>query len=467
MDARIGFFGAARNVTGSSYLVECGGHRVLVDCGLYQERSLQSRNWDPFRVPAASIDAVLLTHGHLDHCGLLPKLVREGFTGPVHATPATADIARVVILDSARIQEEDAEHKRRRHAQQGRTPPHPVVPLYTVAEAEAALPRLREAAYGKRFTAAPGIDAVYQDAGHILGSGSIRLHLAAGGEERSLVFSGDLGRWNAPILRDPEPAPASDYIVVESTYGDQVHEGMNTIPGELAKVINDTCAAGGNLIIPSFAVERTQELLYHMSLLLRQNKIPHVAVFLDSPMAVKVTEIFRKHPQLFDDETRARLARGDHPCDFPQLHLSRTVDQSKAINHIRGSVIVIAGSGMCTGGRIKHHLAANLERPESTILFVGYQANGTLGRLILDRVPEVRILGVTHPVRAQVRRIHGFSAHAGRDELQRWLAQAGTPRKVFVTHGEPDSAESFAALLRQTHGWHTVVPAYGDVVELG
>jgi metallo-beta-lactamase family protein len=466
MDARIGFFGAARNVTGSCYFVECGGRRVLVDCGLYQERDLKARNWAPFRVPPSSIDAVLLTHGHLDPCGLIPKLVREGFTGPIYATAATVDIARLVILDSARLQEEDAEQKRRRHAEQGREPPQPVVPLYTVAEAEAALPQLRAIEYGQRFTAAPGIDAVYQDAGHILGSGSIRLHLASGGEERTVLFSGDLGRWNAPILRDPEPAPAVDYIVVESTYGDQVHESMDSIPVELARVINDTRTAGGNLIIPSFAVERAQELLYHMSLLLRQDRIPHVAVFLDSPMAVKVTEIFRKRPELFDGETRARLQRGDHPCDFPQLHLSRTVDESKAINHIRGTVIVIAGSGMCTGGRIKHHLAANIGRPESTILFVGYQAFGTLGRQILDRAPEVRILGRMHTVRAQVQRIHGFSAHADRDELLRWLAGAGTPRKVFVTHGEPEIANAFATLLRERRSWNAAVPTYGDTAEL-
>ena len=467
MSTALAFHGAAQNVTGSRYLVEANGSRVLVDCGLYQERDLRERNWDPFPVPPESIDAVVLTHAHLDHCGLLPKLVHEGFSGKIHCTSATADIARIVLLDAAHLQEEDAELKKRRHKRDGRTGAHPAAPLYTTDDAQAALPHLTVAPYGKPVPVAPGIEATYHEVGHILGATAVTVQVTEGSASRKVLFSGDVGRWGVPIVRDPAVITEADYVVVESTYGDRLHKPAESIPDNLAEIINSTREAGGNVIIPSFAVERTQELLFHLSELLHEDRIPHLRVFVDSPMAVRVTEVFRRHRELFDEEARRLLEEGRHPCDFPGLTMSRSVHESKSINHIRGTAIIIAGSGMCTGGRIKHHLVQNISRPESTVLFVGYQARGTLGRIVLEGAREVRILGGTHPVRARVSKINGFSAHADRDELLRWLSGIeSAPRRVFVTHGEPEAAKSFAALVAERRGWHTSIPSYGDRVVL-
>jgi len=463
MSVALTFHGAAQNVTGSRYLLETDGGKVLVDCGLYQERKLRERNWDPFPVRPDTLDAVVLTHAHLDHCGLLPKLVREGFTGSVYCTAATADIARIVLLDAAHLQEEDAAFKKRRHAREGRKGRHPEVPLYTTEDAEAALPLLAAVPYDKATRLAPGIEATFHEVGHILGAAAITMELEDGGRSRKLLFSGDVGRWDVPILRDPIAVKNADYVVVESTYGNRLHKPSEQIPDRLADVITRTAREGGNVVVPSFAVERTQELLYHLNELLHEDRIPHLRVFVDSPMAIRVTEVFKRHEELFDEEARALLAEGRHPCDFPGLTMARTSDESKSINQIKGTAIIIAGSGMCTGGRIKHHLAHNIARAESTVLFVGYQASGTLGRIILEGAPEIRIHGETHPVKANVAKINGFSAHADRDELLRWLAGLGTaPRHVFVTHGEPESAKSFAKSVAETHGWQTSVPSFGD-----
>lgn len=463
MGIELQFFGGARNVTGSSYVVAAGGRRFLVDCGFYQERNLKSRNWDPFPFEPGSLDAVLLTHAHLDHCGLLPRLVREGFAGKIHCTPATADIAKIVMLDAARIQTEDAKFKRRRHAREGRESPHPVVPLYTVEDAEEVFPHLAPLDYEQEVDLGNGVAATFHDAGHILGSSMIRLAVANGGSERTLVFSGDVGRWGTPILRDPTVFDAADYVVCESTYGDRLHKDNSTVPEDLARIINETRKAGGNIVIPSFAIERSQELLYRLNELLEADRIPHLMVFLDSPMAIRVTEVFKRHPELFDSDTLALMDEGRHPCDFPGLHMSRTVAESKAINHIRGTSIVIAGSGMCTGGRIKHHLINNISRPDSTVLFVGYQASGTLGRIILEGTESVRIHGEKREIAARVEKINGFSAHADRDELFRWLSGLKqAPRNVYVTHGEEESAKSFGEWLAKKTGWSCTVPTYGD-----
>jgi len=464
----LSFFGAARNVTGSCYLLDTGASRILVDCGFYQERDFRHRNWAPFGFDVESIDAVLLTHAHLDHCGLLPKLAKAGFQGKVYGTPATADIAEIVMLDSAKIQEEDVAHKKRRHMREGRKGPHPLVPLYTIEDAEACLRLLSSVEYEREKEVAEGITASFHDGGHILGSSMIRVRVKQNGDERTILFSGDIGRWDSPILDDPTVFEEADYVLVESTYGDRVHKSNDGIPGALADVINRTHKAGGNVVIPSFAVERTQELLYHLNGLLREGRIPHVPVFVDSPMAVRVTEVFRRHPELFDEETTKLLAAGHHPCDFPGLQLSRTVDESKAIKHLREPAVIIAGSGMCTGGRIKHHLANNIEREESAILFVGYQASGTLGRIILEGADEVRIKGEKHPVIAGTSRINGFSAHADRDELFRWLSGLKqSPRRVFVTHGESKSADHFASWVGEKTGWDVSVAEYKQRVELG
>jgi metallo-beta-lactamase family protein len=468
MSTSVRFLGAARNVTGSSYLVEHEGRRVLVDCGLYQERKYRERNWAPFADRPESIDAVLLTHAHLDHCGLLPKLVREGFNGPIYCTPATEEITRIVLLDSARIQEEDAEFKRRRHEREGRKGPYPEQPLYTEEDAERTLPLFRKVGYGEPTTIGEGISATFHEAGHILGSATIRLQVAdASGESRSIVFSGDIGQWDKPIIEDPTIFKDADYLVMESTYGDRSHEDPGEIDQLLADAVNETNQAGGNLLVPSFALERTQEVLYYLNRLLREDRIPHLMVFVDSPMAISVTEVFKNHPELFDDPMQDLMETGHSPFSFAGLKLTRSVDQSKAINNIRGTSIIIAGSGMCTGGRIKHHLVHNISQPKSTILFVGYQAEGTLGREILSGAKEVRIMGQMRKRRARIRRISGFSAHADQPGLLRWLGDMRKPpRKLFLTHGEAEAIQILSEKIQQAKGWKPYVPEYGETVPL-
>ncbi len=463
METRLAFLGAAQNVTGSSYLVERAGDRLLVDCGMYQERELRSRNWQDFPVAPASLRSVLLTHAHLDHCGLLPSLVRDGFRGRIYCTRATADIVPIMLLDSAKIQEEDAQTKKRRHQREGREGPFPEVPLYTTEDAQAVLPLLSAVDYGQPVDVADGVQAVFRDAGHVLGSAMIELTAGSDGDRRTMVFSGDIGKWNTPILPDPTLFSRADYVVTESTYGDRLHNHQGDVEEVLADVIIRTQRAGGNIIIPSFALERAQEILYHLDRLFARNRIPPLMVFLDSPMASSVTEVFRRHSELFDKEASDFFRRDGSPFDFPNLRLVKSVEESKTLNYIKGTAIIIAGSGMCTGGRIKHHLAANISRRESTILFVGYQAEDTLGQLIVNGAREVRILGQKHRVKAQIVQMGGFSAHADRDGLLRWLSGfQEAPSRLFVTHGESKAAQSFAELVRTTRNWEVTVPQYLD-----
>ena len=461
MHIKLSFLGAARNVTGSKYLLEANNTRLLVDCGLYQEREYGSRNWQPFPVPPHTLDAVLLTHAHVDHCGLLPKLVREGFRGKIYCTEATSEIAQIILLDSAHLQEEDADFKRRRHQRERRTGPFPEIPLYTVEDAKASFPFFAPVKYTENVQIGDGIGATFHDAGHVLGSSMIRINVSQDGEQRAIVFSGDVGRWDKPILRDPSVFHKVDYMLVESTYGDRVHEETPDIGDSLAAIVNSTWKARGNIIVPSFALQRSQEVLYHLNKLLIEDRIPHLMVFLDSPMAVRITEVFKHHSELFDREMSRLIQQDRSPFEFPGLKMVQTVDESKAINHISGSVMVIAGSGMCTGGRIKHHLVSNISRRRSTILFVGYQAIGTLGRQIVDGAKRVRILGQHYPVRARIAKINGFSAHADRDELFRWISGLDrAPRRVFVVHGEATAAKNFSEFLREKTGWNISVPEY-------
>jgi metallo-beta-lactamase family protein len=467
MQIKLSFLGAARNVTGSQYLIETNNLRFLVDCGLYQERELLGRNWSSFLFPPERLDAVLLTHAHLDHCGLLPKLVREGFNRAIYCTGATSEITQIMLLDSGKIQEEDADFKRRRHRRENRKGPYPEIPLYTKDDAEAVNPRFWSVRYGQAVPVGDGVEATFYDAGHVLGSSMIRLRIEQSGEARTILFSGDIGRRNKPILRDPTLFDEADYVIVESTYGDRLLDSPEDAASQLAEAINITVAKGGNIVIPSFALERSQELLYYLNRFRLEGRIPHLMVFVDSPMAVSVTGVFEHHAELFDQEMKELLRQGRSPFDFPGLNLARNVEESKAINHIGGSVIIIAGSGMCTGGRIKHHLVNNISREESTILFVGYQAAGTLGRQIVDGAQKVRILGQYYPVKARIGQLNGFSAHADRDGLLRWLSSLRRPpRRVFVTHGEPDASQHLAGLIRSRHGWETTVPSYQEQVFL-
>jgi len=467
MQIKLTFLGAARNVTGSQYLIETNNVKLLVDCGLYHERELRGRNWSPFFTPPKLLDAVLLTHAHLDHSGLLPKLVREDFNRPIYCTGATSEITQIMLLDSANLQQEDAEFKRRRHEREGRRGPYPEIPLYTKDDAGAVFTLFSSVKYGETIEVGDGVEATLYDAGHVLGSSMVKLKIWRNGEERTILFSGDIGRWSKPILLDPTLFDEADYVIVESTYGDRSLESPEDAADRLAEVINITVKRGGNIVIPSFALERSQEILYYLNKFLLEGRIPHLKVFVDSPMAVGITDIFRHHPELFDPEVSQLLRQRRSPFDFPGLNLVRTIDESKAIDHTAGSTIVIAGSGMCTGGRIKHHLVNNISREESTILFVGYQAVGTLGRHIIDGAKEVRILGQYYQVRAEIVQLNGFSAHADRGELVRWLSSLRKPpRRVFVTHGELNASQHLASLVRNSSGWETVIPSYKDQVFL-
>jgi metallo-beta-lactamase family protein len=467
LNIELSFLGAAQNVTGSRYLIRANGKQILVDCGLHQERQFRERDWDEFPVTPASIDAVLLTHSHLDHCGMLPKLVRDGCRCPIYCTPATKEIAEIVLMDSARLQVEDTEFKIKRHRRENRQGPHPEIPLYTTEDVREALPFFSTVPYRKRISVADGIEAVFYDAGHILGSSMITMKIRQNSETRSIIFTGDMGREESPILRDPSTFDRADYIVMESTYGNRYHESRDESIAQLIKVINDTDRAGGNVVIPTFVVERAQDILYYLNTLLRNDSIPHLAIFLDSPMAVKVTEVFKRHPELFDEEMKQLVFSEQSFFNLSKLYFVDTVEASKAINHIKGTVVIIAGSGMCTGGRIKHHLVANITRKESTILFVGYQAQGTLGRLIVDGAKKVRILGKEYQVKAKIVQIDGFSAHADKNDLINWLKAFGNePRRIFVTHGETAAAEELAATIRSELNLEAIAPGYLDKVSL-
>jgi len=463
MSIKLKFLGAAQNVTGSRHLLEANGTKILVDCGLYQERQFRARNWEPFTCPPESLDAVLLTHAHLDHCGLLPKLVKEGFKGRIYCTTATAEIVQIILLDSAHIQEEDAKYKLKRHKREGRKGPRPIEPLYTTVDAEACFPQFSTVKYKQPIEIGAGVEATFCDAGHVLGSSIIRIKVSQDGQDRTVIFSGDIGRPDRPIVQDPSIVEQADYVLVESTYGDRVHEGPEDTKKLIADVINSTIQAGGNIVVPSFALERSQELLYFINELLLANEIPKLQVFLDSPMASRITKVFKKHRELYDEDMNEFMRRNKSPFEFPGLKMAGTSDESKAINHLRNPVMIIAGSG----GRIKHHLVNNITKPENTIMFVGYQAVGTLGRRLVNGEKKVRILGQQYPVIARIARINGFSAHADKEELFEWLSGLKKPpRKLFIVHGESESANKFGDYIREKTGWEVTVPAYQDEVVL-
>ncbi len=463
----IRFLGAARQVTGSRFAAEAGGSTVLVDCGLFQERQFLERNWEPFPVPPAEIESVLLTHAHLDHSGFIPRLVRSGFAGRILATPATIDLARIVLLDSANIQEEDAAFKKKRHIKEGRKGPFPEVPLYTVEEAKASFEHFEPVEYLQPIRLNGSLTARFHDAGHILGSAMIRLEAAEKKVRRTVLFSGDIGQWAKPIVRDPSVFAAADYVLMESTYADRDHEDAGSIEDLLAGILAEAQRRAGNVLIPVFALERAQEILYYIGRLVRDGRIRRVPVFLDSPMAIEATEVFARYPGLLDPEAREFvLAPGARPFDFPGLRYTRTVEESKAINDYKGPCVILAGSGMCNAGRIKHHLAHNIGRSECTVLFVGYQAAGTLGRQILEGRKEVRIHGQTYGVKARIAQIHGFSGHSGRSGLLRWLdGFEKRPRRLFLTHGEEEAALKLAGELREK-GWSVEVPEYLESFDL-
>ena len=464
---KIQFLGATQQVTGSSFFIEANGLRLLVDCGLFQERDFLERNWAPFAISPETIDFVLLSHVHLDHSGLLPKLVRDGFRNRILTTSASADLLSIVLLDAAQIQEEDAAYKKKRHQKEGRRSRYPEIPLYRVADAEKVNGLIKRVPYDKKIVLDRGVSVRFREAGHILGSAIIELTTPAGKGSFRTVFSGDLGQWDKPLIRNPELIEQARAVVVESTYGDRNHDDPADIETLLSRIIKETVKAGGNIVIPVFAVERAQELMFYLSRLVRKRRIPRLPVFLDSPMATDVTDVFIRHPECLDAQTLDLFRSGRSPFQFPGLRYVRTQEDSKAINSLRHPMIIMAGSGMCTGGRIKHHLVNNISRPESTVLFVGYQAIGTLGRQITERPAQVRIFGQPRPVRARIEQIHSFSGHADRTALLRWLGHFEAPRPVlFLTHGEKKSVRALSEYLRKEEGFRVIIPAYRDVHEL-
>jgi metallo-beta-lactamase family protein len=464
---KIKFLGATHQVTGSSYFLDAGGVKILVDCGLFQERDYSHRNWEAFPVPPDQIHYLLLTHVHLDHSGLIPKLVKEGFAGDILLTPASKELFPIVVLDSARMQEEDAAFKKKRHDKEGRKGLYPEMPLYTVQDATKCFSLLKDVRYEEFLPLNDRVKVCFHDAGHILGSAMIEIIVQDEMGSRNIIFSGDIGQWDTPLLGNPSVFDRADYVVMESTYGDRNHDSPQDINDKLCKVVNDTVKAGGNVLIPTFAIERAQELLYHFNRLARAERIPYVVTFLDSPMAVEITKVFEQCKKYFDKETLGLFKDGQSPFDFPGLKLVESVEASKAINLIKGSTIIMAGSGMITGGRIKHHLVREITHPESTLLFVGYQAVGTLGRQILDGVSPVRILGQSYPVRMKIEKIDGFSAHAGMNDLQRWLNNFKSPPKhVFLTHGEEESILSLEDYLHSKGGWEVSAPTYMEEYDL-
>ena len=458
---KIKFLGATHQVTGSSYLLETAGVKILVDCGMFQERDYSHNNWETFPVPPDQIQYLLLTHVHQDHAGLIPKLVKEGFHGDILLTAASKELFPIVILDSARIQEEDAAFKKNRNDKEEHEEPYTETPLYTVQDAEKCFPLLKAVQYEEFLTLNDQIKVCFHDAGHILGSAMIEVVFQDENGSRNIIFSGDIGQWDTPLLNNPTVFDRADYVVMESTYGDRNHDNLQDIDDKLSKAINDTIKAGGNVIIPTFAIERAQELLYRISLLARAKRIPYIVTFLDSPMAVEITKVFEQSKKYFDNQTLELFKDGQTPFDFPGLKLVESVEGSKAINLIKGSTIIMAGSGMITGGRIKHHLVREISRPESTLIFVGYQAVGTLGRQILDGISPVGILGQSYPVQMRIENINGLSAHAGMSDLQRWLNNFKVPpRHVFLTHGEEGSILSLENYLRSKGGWEVTAPVY-------
>ncbi|MEJ2142324.1 MAG: MBL fold metallo-hydrolase [Gammaproteobacteria bacterium] len=450
---KIEFHGADRNVTGSCHLVECAGKRILIDCGLYQgSRELVEENINDFGFDPESIDYLLLTHAHLDHCGRIPLLSKRGFKGEIITTSASRELARLVMLDSAHLQEEEAHYHNRRAARSKNHNKHFIDPLYTVLDTLNSLDHFgRVANYHERLELSQGITATFIDAGHILGSACIHLELEENGNKRTLLFSGDLGYNGRPILRDPANPPKVDIVVMETTYGDRLHKQLQPSIEELYSAIEDTFKRGGNVIIPTFALERAQEILFYLHEGVENGRLPgSTQVFLDSPMAISATEIFERHPECYDKETATLFSRQDDPFHVPGLHFTRETSESIALNNIHGGAIILAGSGMCTGGRVRHHLKQHLWRNESSIIFVGYAAQGTLARRIVDGADSVRIFREEIPVNAAIYTIGGFSAHADRDELLAWHAKTGSPEITFLVHGDEEAMQSFASQLTDT-----------------
>lgn len=465
---KLHFYGGARTVTGSRFLLEVNHTRLLLECGLFQGRRKDTYEQNlNFQFRPSEIDAVVLSHAHIDHSGNLPNLVRQGFAGPIYATPATVDLCRPMLLDSAYLQEKDVEFVNKIRKRQGEPP---VEPLYDKAAAEAALELFVPVDYVETREVAPGVALTFRDAGHILGSAQVLLEVRTNGQSVRFGFSGDLGRRDMPVLRDPDYLRDLDYLVMESTYGNRTHRVSEDAAEELATLIRQTAHDGGKIIVPAFAVGRTQLLVYLLHKLWNQNRIPDMPIFVDSPLAVNVTEVFRRHPECLDREThRIFLDNHEDPFGFRRLRYVRDVEDSKRLNTLNMPCIIISASGMAEGGRILHHLRNNIGNPKNVVLLVGYAAQHTLARRLMDGEKKVRIFGEVHTVRCRVVRMDDFSAHADRDGLLE-LLRCQSPdrlRGLFLVHGEEDQSEAFAATAKSLGYRNVLVPANGDTVRLG
>ncbi|MDR2055734.1 MAG: MBL fold metallo-hydrolase [Desulfovibrio sp.] len=460
---KVQFLGAAGTVTGSCHVIEACGRRFCVDCGMHQgNRAIESRNRDTRAYRPRELDFMLITHAHIDHSGLLPLLVREGFDKPVYCTGATAALLRVMLEDSAHVQETEAGRRMAKYKRRGLKSPPPA--LYTLEDARRAAALLTVVEYREAFAPAPGISVTCYDAGHILGSGSLRLEIAEKGESVSLVFSGDIGRKGALIVRDPEQPPGADYVFMESTYGDRNHKNEATSAGELAEAVAYSHARGEKVIIPAFAVERTQEILYCLHALNRDGRLPRdMPVIVDSPLAIRATEIFQQHYELFDDAAKKMLAGGENPFALPGLRFALSSDESRAVNAMPGSAVVISASGMCNAGRVRHHLKHNIWRPGASIVFVGYQAVGTPGRKLVENIKKITLFGEDVDVAARIFTINGFSGHAGQSQLLDWLRPlAGKDTRLVLIHGEERAQTALAGLIERQFG---IVPHMPDYLE--
>ena len=463
--AKLTFLGAAGTVTGSKYLVEAAGKRLLVDCGIFQgSDELSNRNYQPLSVDPKTIDFAVLTHAHLDHTGLLPRFVKAGYRGPIYANPATIELTTLLLKDSAHLQEEDALHahkqKENRHSE--------AEPLYTTEDVDPALQRLKAMPRSGPFDVSPEFHVVSYDAGHILGSSSLELTITENGKKTIVVFSGDIGRYDQPILKDPiTPASKADVLLCESTYGDRDHPGGD--PAELlAAIVNRVAKRGGSIIIPAFAIGRTQTFMYYLRQLEDQQRIPRLPVYVDSPMALSATDLYLKHNEDHDLEyvQEDSGGKGD-PLDVHQFHLTRTADESKQINNVKTPCIIVSASGMVTGGRIMHHLAQRLPDSRNAVILAGFQAQGTRGRALQEGAKTLRLFGQEVPVNAEIIELGQFSAHAGKSELLRWLTGLpAPPRQTYLVHGEPASAQALQSSIQQQFKWNVSVARYLDTVNL-
>lgn len=461
----IKFYGAAKVVTGSNYLIETDKYKLLIDCGMFQgSKELETKNYDEFQYDPKKIDFLFLTHAHIDHSGRIPKLVKDGFRGRIISTSPTYDLCKIMLKDSAKIQESDIEWENRKRERAGKPK---IEALYTMEDAENSLNYFEPYFYDQKIKINDDIQLRFKDAGHILGSSIIELWIKEKGEDLKIVFSGDLGMPGRPIIKNPEYIDEADYLVIESTYGDRLHESFDDSSKKLIDIINKTALRGGTVIIPSFAVGRTQEIIYKLNKYYEYNddleEHMRIPIYVDSPMAIEATEAFKRNSSSFNDEAKGLILKGDNPFEFSNLRYTKTTEESMALNKFQFPKVIISSSGMATAGRVRHHLKHNLWDKKNSLLFVGYQANGTLGRILLDGVKNVKILGEEIKVGAEIYSLEGFSGHADQNMLIEWINKFKIkPKKIFIVHGEEEAAEALSVLIDHLYNIKTIIPNFGD-----